>query len=166
MRRSQSCVQSPPGCNLATSLATTLATSCQDIDIKAASRQITASDIPQWTWTKDQCIEWVTEILIEKCGHKRADARRKAEVSMAEGGFGPSLYLRAANTWAKHLGKDDRYAIHALLLGYRHIEGAVLSRIDIYQTTTRLAILRHSSKKGFVYISDPSSISVLWKYAL
>jgi hypothetical protein len=118
-------VQSPPAYNLASS--------CQDIDNKAANPLITASDIPQWTWTKDQCIEWVTEILVEKCGHERADARSKAEVSMAEGGFGPSLYLRAATTWAENLGKGDGNAIHALLLSYRHMKGAVPSGIDIYQ---------------------------------
>jgi hypothetical protein len=100
---------------------------------------ITASDIPQWTWTKDQCIQWVTEILVEKCGRQRADARNKGELSMAEGGFGPSLYLRAATTWAKHLGKGDGNAIHALLLGYRHMKGAVPSGIDIYQTNHEVA---------------------------
>jgi hypothetical protein len=75
----------------------------------------------------------VTEILVEKCGHQRADAKNKAEASMAEGGFDPTLYLRAATTWAKHLGKDDGNAIPALLLGYRHMKSAVPSGIDIYQ---------------------------------
>jgi hypothetical protein len=140
MRRFRSCVQSPPAYNLATS--------SQDIDIKAANPLITASDIPQWTWTKDQCIEWVTEILVEKCGHERADARRKAEVSMAEGGFGPTLYLRAATTWAKNLGKDDGHAIHALLLSYRHMKGAVPSGINIYQKPKEVGYSPPNSKKG------------------
>jgi hypothetical protein len=58
------------------------ASSQRNSDYKAVSPpppydgEIKASDVPQWLWSNQQCRDWLTEVLVEKCNKDREAATK------------------------------------------------------------------------------------------
>lgn len=79
-----------------------------------------ASDVPQWRWNRDQCREWIAEVLVEYGCMDRSEAERKAEQFQS---FGPSLYGWTHEQW-QHGFDINGQSISALLVEMRDMKGA------------------------------------------
>jgi hypothetical protein len=83
---------------------------------------INALSVPQWTWTNEQCREWLRKFLVTQCGRSVEYAVDKA--GKLEG-FGANIYLRRFTVWEEFLGFVDADGIYALTIGYRNLDGVV-----------------------------------------
>jgi hypothetical protein len=83
---------------------------------------INALSVPQWTWTNEQCREWLRKFLVTQCGCSVEYAVGKA--GKLEG-FGANIYLRRFKAWEELLGFVDADGIYALAIGYRNMDGVV-----------------------------------------
>ena len=83
---------------------------------------IEALSVPQWTWTNEQCREWLRKFLVVQCGRSVEYASEKA--SKLEG-FGANVYLRRFAAWKQLLGFVDADGIYALGLAYRKKKGVI-----------------------------------------
>jgi hypothetical protein len=87
---------------------------------------ITATDAPQWSWSKLECQIWLSVLLTTKLDYTIIDA---LEISERLEGFGPNLYSRRISHWAELLGQEDAKAVYFWILQFRDCEGAVPEQV-------------------------------------
>jgi len=84
------------------------------------TRQIKASDIPQWRWSNRQCREWLAAVLIEYGNLEKEEAERQARQFE---GFGPRLFSTFFETWVKWFGANGS-CIHNIIYEMFYEKGA------------------------------------------
>jgi hypothetical protein len=89
---------------------------------------ITATDAPQWSWSKLECQTWLSVLLTAKLDYTIIEA---LEISEKLEGFGPNLYSRRISHWAELLGQEDAKAVYYWVLQFREFEGALPEGIVI-----------------------------------
>ncbi len=89
---------------------------------------IEASDTPQWRWSSLQCKVWLYVTLRNYMNYDAADAEA---VAMRLDGFGPNMYTRSLKSWQELLGYENGSGLYVLLVGVRHLDGAVPEGLDL-----------------------------------
>ncbi|TVY40773.1 hypothetical protein LOCC1_G007551 [Lachnellula occidentalis] len=85
-------------------------------------KPITATDVPQWKWTKSECQEWYRCIFVKYLGHSDGIAEYVAkEIS----GWGPSIFSRNEKDWTRLLGEGRGPAMYNLIYKVRRKRGAI-----------------------------------------
>lgn len=92
------------------------------LSIRKEARSIKATDTPQWLWSNNQCRQWLVAVL-ETLLHFSPEEAQSTALQFE--GFGPSLYLMAAEEWGRMLGRDPARSVYGLILSQRHSKGAV-----------------------------------------
>lgn len=85
-------------------------------------KTITASDTPQWLWSKSQCQEWLVAVYTTYLQYPPNEA---VQLASKFEGFGPNIYLAGKQRWENLLGKDGGSGLFALICCMRYKEDAV-----------------------------------------
>lgn len=89
---------------------------------------ITASNTPQWHWSKLQCKAWLFAVLTTYMDYDATTA--EAIVSKLEG-YGPNIYSRTKESWTELLGYENGNGLYLMLLSIRHQKGAIPRNVNM-----------------------------------
>lgn len=85
-------------------------------------RPITATDVPQWKWTEEECQEWYRCVFVKYLGCVDAVAETVAKRIQ---GWGPSIFSRHKNDWTMMLGYGRGSAMYNHIYKARRKRGAI-----------------------------------------
>ncbi|KAL2061425.1 hypothetical protein VTL71DRAFT_7698 [Oculimacula yallundae] len=93
------------------------------------TKAISSSDIPQWVWSANQCMQWLFAVLVDRMNISPDEATVLTE---RLNGCGPNMYLRTNEDWVQLLGEENGFGVYAMLLAVRRSKGAVPKTIKLY----------------------------------
>ncbi|KAK0103910.1 hypothetical protein ONS96_005018 [Cadophora gregata f. sp. sojae] len=88
--------------------------------------RITASSIPQWTWTNAHCKAWIYEVCVVQLRYTSQNAEA---ICNKFTGFGTTLYTMDRTDWEALLGLYNGMGIYSIILSLKHHADAVMEGI-------------------------------------